>query len=132
MNGICSLNYGTQLLVPERSPYSWHQATDCPNRGIPSTLPNTVSSSSTHSCTHPTLAPLCIVLPLPQGHVGVGYSLVRRTLFLYKGLGGQCETQRVSSFFLGASADNLWAIRLSEWGMVCGILAPTSLWDDMS
>ena len=61
---VRGLNHGTQLSIPERSPCLWHQATDCPNWGTPSTLPNTVSSSSAHSCAHPVLAPLRIVLPL--------------------------------------------------------------------
>ena len=62
---VRDLNYGTQLSVPGCSPYPWHQATDCPNQGIPSTLPNIVVSSRAHKCAHPILAPLRIVLLLP-------------------------------------------------------------------
>ena len=58
---VRDLNHETQLLVPERSPYPRHQATDCPNQGTPSILPNIASSSSAHDCTHPVLAPLHIV-----------------------------------------------------------------------
>ena len=132
MSWVQSLNYETQLLPLGCSPYPWHQPTDCPNLGIPSTLPDIVASSSAHGYVHLGLAPLCIVPLLPQGQVKVSYSLDCGTLFLYKGLGGQCETHSVSSTVLGASADSLWAIRPSEWGIVHGVLVPASLWDDMS
>ena len=61
---VRSSKHETQLLIPGCSPCLWCQPTDCPNQGIPSTLPNTVSSSSAHTDTHPVLAPLHIVLRL--------------------------------------------------------------------
>ena len=64
VSGVHSLNHGTQLLILGRSPCPWHRATDCLNWGIPSILPNTASSSSTHDCAHLVLAPLRIVLLL--------------------------------------------------------------------
>ena len=72
VSGVLGLNYGTQLSILGHSPCPWHQATDCPDRGIPSTLPNTVSSSSAHGYVRLELAPLRIVLLLPQGQVEVG------------------------------------------------------------
>ena len=105
MSGVRCLNYGTQLSVLKRSSCPWHQATDYPNWGIPSTLPDTVSSSSAHSCAHPTLAPLHIVLPLPQGQVAAWHSWDCGTPFPYKGLEGPHETHRVSSIVLEVSAD---------------------------
>ena len=113
------LNCETQLLVPGRSPCPWRQATDCPNQGIPSTLPSIASSSSAHRYTHPVLAPLCIVLLLPRGQGEVGYSWDHGTLFPYKGLEGQHDTRCVSSIVLGVSADSLLGTRLTEWGMAC-------------
>ena len=103
MSGVRGLNYETQLLVPECSPYLWHQATDCPNWGIPSTLPNTVSSSSAHSCTHPILAPLHIVLLLLQGQVVVGRNWDRGIPSLSKGLVGPRETRCVFSIVIELS-----------------------------
>ena len=103
---VRSLNCETQLLVPECSPYLWHQATDCPNRDILSTLPNTASSSSAHSCAHPALAPLHIVLLLPRGQAVVRCNWDCGTPFLYKGLEGPHETHRVSSIVPGLSADS--------------------------
>ena len=97
MSWVQGLNCETQLLVPGHSPCPWHQATDCPNRGIRSTLPSTVSSSSDHRYAHPTLAPLHIVLLLPQGQVVGSYNWDHGTLSPYKGLGGQYETRHVSS-----------------------------------
>ena len=64
VSGVRCLNHGTQLSILGHFPYPGHQATDCLNRDIPSTLPNIVSSSSAHNCSHPVLAPLHIVLRL--------------------------------------------------------------------
>ena len=108
VSGVRYLNYGTQLLILGRFPCPWHQATDCPNRDIPSTLPNTVSSSSACSCTQPILAPLHIVLLLPRGQAVGGYSWGCGTPFPYKGLEGPHETHCVSSIVLGVSADSQW------------------------
>ena len=106
VSGVLGLDYGTQLSALGRCSYPWHQATDCLNQGIPSTLPNTVSSSSAHSCAHLTLVPLRIVLLLPRGQVAVGHNWDRGTLSLYKGLEGQHETHHVSSIVRGALTDN--------------------------
>ena len=104
MSGVRGLNYETQLLVPGCSPCSWHQATDCPNRGIPSILPNTASSFSARGCTHPILVLLRIVLLLPRGQVVVGCNWDCGIPSLCKGLRDPHETHRVSSIVLGASA----------------------------
>ena len=111
VSGVRDLNYETQLSVPGRSPCPWHQATDCLNQGTPSTLPSIVSSSSAHSGAHPVLAPLRIVLLLPQGQVVVRHNWDRGTPFLYKGLSDPHETHHVSSIVLESSADNPWLIR---------------------
>ena len=97
---VQGLNCGTQLSIPGHSPCPWHQATDCPNRDIPSTLPNIVSSSSAHRYTHPVLTPLHIALLLPQGQVVANHSWGCGTPFPSKGLGGQHETHHVSSIVL--------------------------------
>ena len=115
------MNCETQLSVLGRCPYPWHQATDCPNRDIPSILPDIASSSSARDCAHPTLAPLRIVLLLPQGQVVAGHNWDRGTPFLYKGLGGRHETRHVFSIVWGVSADNLWVTALAGWGMVRGV-----------
>ena len=104
MCGVRDSNYGTQLLVPGRSPCPWHQATDCLNRDIPSILPSTASFSSARSCARLVFAPLRIVLLLPQGQVAVGRNWDRGTPSLYKGLRDLRETHRVSSIVLEASA----------------------------
>ena len=130
MSQVWGLNRETQLSVPGCSPCPRHQATDCLNRDIPSTLPNIASSSSAHRYAYLTLAPLHIVLLILQGQGEVGHSWDHGTLSPYKGLGGQHETRCVSSIVLGVSADSLWVIRLSELGMVHGVLVPASLWDD--
>ena len=104
MSGVRGLNYETQLLVPGHSPCPWHQATDCPNWGIPSIILNTASSSSTRGCAHPILVLLRIVLLLPRGQVVVRRSWDRGTPFLCKGLRDPHETHCVSSIVLGASA----------------------------
>ena len=106
MSRVRGLNYGTQLLVPGRSPYPWHQATDCPNQGTPSILLDIVSSSSARGCAHPILAPLRIVLPLQSSQVVVGRNWHRGTPSPYKGLEGLHETRRVSSIVLGVSVDS--------------------------
>ena len=100
------MNYETQLLALGRCPYPWHQATDCPNQSITSTLLNIASFSSAHSCVHPVLAPLHIVLLLPRGQVVVGHNWDRGTPSLYKGLQGRHETRRVSSIVREVSAGN--------------------------
>ena len=64
VSGVRGLNYGTQLLVPGRSPCPGHQATDCLSRDTPSTLLGIASSSSAHNGAHPALVPLRIVLRL--------------------------------------------------------------------
>ena len=125
------LNYRTQLLVPGHSPCPWHQATDCPNQGIPSILPDIVVFSSAHKCAHPSLAPLHIVLLLPQGQVVDGCSLDCGTPSLYKGLRDLCETHCVSSIVLDISADSRSVIGASGLGMVHGVLVLVLLWDDM-
>ena len=105
VSGVCGLNDGTQLLVPGRFPCSWHQATDCLNRGTLSTLPNTVSSSSARGCARLIFAPLRIVLLLPRGQAVVRRNWDRGTPSLCKGLRDPHETRRVSSIVLGVSAD---------------------------
>ena len=105
MSRVCGLNYETQLSVLGRSPCPWHQATDCPNRGILSTLPNTASSSSARGCAHPILVLLRIVLLLSRVQVVVRRNWDRGTPSLCRGLRGLHETHRVSSIVLGASAD---------------------------
>ena len=62
--------------------------------------------------------------------MGACYHWYCRTPSPYKGLGGLHETCHEPSIVLEVSADSLLVIRLSGWGMVCGVLVLVLVWDD--